>query len=99
MGSSPAGGTILKLNLALPCSGAGLSCADVPFRVPVVLYFPQERGTYQYDQVVRRASVGDSLAALVAGYRPATPPINNAAPRPPTIAIDGTINDQPLTLA
>ncbi|SVE58204.1 uncharacterized protein METZ01_LOCUS511058, partial [marine metagenome] len=50
--------------------------AHVPFRVPVVLYFPQERGVYQYDQVVRRASVGDSLAALVAGYRPATPPIN-----------------------
>jgi hypothetical protein len=46
-------------------------------------------------QRVRSASVGDTRAARMAGYRPAMAPISTAAVRPPTIAIVGMRTPHP----
>ena len=49
-------------------------------------------------QVVRNASVGDSLAARVAGYSPATAPIRKDA-SPPTMAAGGRSTSHPRLAA
>src|SRR6266542_5796143 len=46
-------------------------------------------------QTERRASVGDSRAARIAGYSPASAPITIAAPRPAARAAGGTTGVQP----
>jgi hypothetical protein len=50
-------------------------------------------------QVVRNASVGDSLAARVAGYSPATAPIRKDASAPPTMAAGGRSTSHPRLAA
>lgn len=50
-------------------------------------------------QTVRRASVGDTLAARIAGARPAKAPIVSAATIPPAQASGGITADQPLVEA
>jgi hypothetical protein len=49
--------------------------------------------------VVRNASVGDSLAARVAGYSPATAPIRKDASAPPTMAAGGRSTSHPRLAA
>ena len=55
--------------------------------------------TGQSDQMLQRASVGDMRAARRAGTRPATAPINSAAPKPPAHATRGTSMSQPCVEA
>jgi len=46
-------------------------------------------------QVVRKASVGESREARMAGYSPAAAPITSAAAMPPNIAAGGMITSHP----
>src|SRR5262245_34980541 len=45
-------------------------------------------------QGAARASVGASRAALIAGYKPATAPMNSVATKPPAVAHAGTTASQ-----
>jgi len=62
-------------------------------------HFCNHQGTSSAAYVVRSASVGERRAALAAGYKPATPPINSAAVIPPITAIGGTSVAHPFMLA